>query len=161
MIALVPDEWLDDFGRPTRPRRYLEHLTARAARPEAGCRLRIPYEYAIIQAMPRIERGELINVGVLLYCQRLDFLAARTHLDADRLLALDPDVDVEAVGRGARLAGTATCPGHGAAHAMTPGERFRWLVAPRSTILRAGPVHMGLAVDPAAELERLVELLVH
>ena len=121
--------------------------------------MRVPYEYAIIQASPRIERGELINVGVLLYCQRLDFLQARTHLRADRLLALDPGADVDAV-RGALDSWAATCQGHGAAHEMTRGERFRWLVAPRSTILRAGPVHMGLAVDPAAELERLLTLLV-
>ena len=122
--------------------------------------MRVPYEYAIIQASPRIERGELFNVGVLLYCQRLDFLRAGTHLHADRLLALDPGADVEAV-RGALNSWADTCQGHGAAHDMTPGERFRWLVAPRSTILRAGPVHMGLAVDPAAELDRLVQLLVH
>jgi hypothetical protein len=122
--------------------------------------MRVPYEYAIIQANPRIERGELINVGVLLYCQRLSFLRAGTHLHADRLLALDPGADVEAV-RGALESWAATCEGHGAAHDMQQGERFHWLVAPRSTILRAGPVHMGLAVDPAAELERLVRLLVH
>ncbi len=122
--------------------------------------MRVPYEYAIIQASPRIERGELMNVGVLLYCQRLDFLRAHTHLHADRLLALDPGADVAAV-QGALNSWAATCQGHGAAHEMKQGERFRWLVAPRSTILRAGPVHMGLAVDPAAELERLVDLLVH
>ena len=122
--------------------------------------MRVPYEYAIIQASPRIERGELINVGVLLYCQRLDFLQARTHLRADQLLALDPGADIAAIG-GALDGWAAICQGKGAAHTMTQGERFRWLVAPRSTILRAGPVHMGLAVDPAAELERLLTLLVH
>jgi len=122
--------------------------------------VRIPYEYAIIQANPRIERGELINVGVLLYCQRLDFLEARTHLHADRLLALDPGADVDAV-RAALTSWEATCRGDGGAHTMKQGERFHWLVAPRSTVLRAGPVHMGLAADPAAELERLVNLLVH
>ncbi len=121
--------------------------------------MRIPYEYAIIQAVPRIERGELINVGVLLYCQRLDFLAARTHLHPDRLRCLDPQADVAAVA--ASLASwEATCSGAGAAADMKPGERFRWLVAPRSTVLRAGPVHMGLTVDPDAELDRLVKLLV-
>lgn len=121
--------------------------------------MRIPYEYAIIQAVPRIERGELINVGVLLYCQRLDFLAARTHLDADRLHALDPKADVTAIGA-ALASWEQTCTGAGAAAGMRPGERFRWLVAPRSTILRAGPVHMGLAADPSAELDRLADLLV-
>ncbi|AEV87949.1 hypothetical protein ACWT_6938 [Actinoplanes sp. SE50] len=122
--------------------------------------MRIPYEYAVIQAVPRVERGELINVGVLLYCQRHDFLSARTHLTESRLLALDPSADVPAV-RAALDSWEATCRGGGASAGMRLGERFRWLVAPRSTILRAGPVHMGLTVEPAAELERLVGLLVH
>jgi DUF3037 family protein len=121
--------------------------------------VRLPYEYAVIQAMPRVERGELINVGVVLYCQRADFLAARTHLDGARLCAIDPGSDVAAVGA-ALEAWTATCTGAGASGEMRPGERFRWLVAPRSTILRAGPVHMGLAADPGTELDRLLELLV-
>jgi hypothetical protein len=119
----------------------------------------VPYEYAIIQAVPRIERGELINVGVLLYCQRRDFLAARTHLHEERLLALDPGADLAAI-RAALTSWEATCVGGGASQAMSLGERFRWLVAPRSTILRAGPVHMGLAEDPDAELTRLLHLLV-
>ncbi len=122
--------------------------------------MRVPYEYAIIQAVPRVERGELINVGVVLYSQRQGFLAARTHLHDERLLCLDPAADIPAITT-ALTSWEATCTGAGAAAAMTPGERFRWLVAPRSTILRAGPVHMGLAADPAAELDRLVEILVH
>lgn len=122
--------------------------------------MRIPYEYAVIQAVPRIERGELINVGVLLYCQRQDFLAARTHLDETRLLCLDPAADVAAV-RSALDSWSTTCTGGGASAGMKLGERFRWLVAPRSTILRAGPVHMGLAEDAATELTRLTTLLVH
>jgi Protein of unknown function (DUF3037) len=121
--------------------------------------VRVPYEYAVIQAVPRVERGELINVGVVLYCQQRDFLAAHTHLDADRLLALDPDADLEAI-RAALAAWEAACTDGEASRKMTLGERFRWLVAPRSTILRAGPVHMGLAEDPRAELDRLVALLV-
>jgi Protein of unknown function (DUF3037) len=118
-----------------------------------------PYEYAIIQAMPRIERGELVNVGVLLYSQRHDFLSARTHLDEARLRALDSAADVEGI-RTALGAWEHTCTGGGASEQMRLGERFRWLVAPRSTVLRASPVHMGLTADPAVELERLVELLV-
>jgi hypothetical protein len=121
--------------------------------------VRVPYEYAVIQAVPRVERGELINVGVVLYCQLRDFLAARTHLDADRLLALDPDADLDAI-RAALAAWERTCTDDGASRGMTLGERFRWLVAPRSTILRAGPVHMGLAADPQAEVDRLLALLV-
>ena len=122
--------------------------------------MRVPYEYAVIQAVPRIERGELINVGVVLYSQPRDFLAARTHLHEERLRALDPGADVEAL-RKALASWDETCHGAGAAAGMRPGERFRWLVAPRSTVLRAGPVHMGLAADPDAELNRLVALLVH
>jgi hypothetical protein len=121
--------------------------------------VRVPYEYAIIQAVPRIERGELINVGVVLYSHRLDFLAARTDLRDDRLLAVDPGADVAAI-RAALASWNATCTGAGAAAGISQGERFRWLVAPRSTILRAGPVHMGLAADPSEELDRLVKLLV-
>ncbi|GGL06458.1 DUF3037 domain-containing protein [Mangrovihabitans endophyticus] len=121
--------------------------------------MRTPYEYAIIQAMPRVERGEVINVGVLLYCHRRDFLRARTHLHPDRLRALDPGADVEAV-RVALESWERTCTDAGTPSPMTQGERFRWLVAPRSTVLRAGPVHMGLAADPGAELERLLDLLV-
>jgi hypothetical protein len=121
-----------------------------------------PYEYAVIRAVPRIERGEQINVGVILYCQRLDFLAARTALAADRLLALDAGVDVDAV-HAALNSWEITCAGGaagGAARDMKPGERFRWLTAPRSTVLQAGPTHTGLTEDPAAELARLVDLLV-
>lgn len=118
-----------------------------------------PYEYAIVQAVPRIERGELINVGVLLYSQHHDFLSARTHLDEARLRALDPAADVEGI-RAALKAWEQTCTGDGASGQMRLGERFRWLVAPRSTILRAGPVHMGLTAVPGAELDRLVDLLV-
>jgi hypothetical protein len=121
--------------------------------------VRVPYEYAVIQAVPRIERGELINAGVLLYCQRLDFLDARTHLHEERLRCLDPQADTAAIAT-ALASWAATCAGAGAAIAMKPGERFRWLVAPRSTVLRAGPVHMGLAVDPETELNRLLDLLV-
>lgn len=121
--------------------------------------MKTPYEYAVIQAVPRIERGEVINVGVLLYSQRHDFLAARTHLHPERLFALDPRADIEAI-RAALDSWQRMCVGDGASADMKLGERFRWLVAPRSTILRAGPVHMGLAEDPSAELDRLLELLV-
>ncbi|MCO8270863.1 DUF3037 domain-containing protein [Actinoplanes sp. TRM 88003] len=95
----------------------------------------------------------------MLYSQRLDFLAARTDLRDDRLLAVDPGADVPAI-RAALASWDATCSGSGAAAGISQGERFRWLVAPRSTILRAGPVHMGLAADPSEELDRLVQLLV-
>jgi hypothetical protein len=124
--------------------------------------MRDPFEYAAIRAVPRIERGEQINVGVVLYCQARDFLAARLHLDADRLRSLDPGVDVDAVAAALRGWDT-TCtggPAGGPAAGMRLGERFRWLTAPRSTVLQSGPVHTGLTEDPASELDRLLDLLV-
>ncbi|MFC5922795.1 DUF3037 domain-containing protein [Micromonospora vulcania] len=121
--------------------------------------MRHPFEYALIRLVPRIERGEQINVGVLLYCQQRDFLAARTHLDADRVRALAPDVDLPEV---AAVLGSwdRTCAGDGPATRMRLGERFHWLAAPRSTMIQTGPVHTGLTADPAAELERLMAALV-
>ncbi|SCF04630.1 DUF3037 domain-containing protein [Micromonospora chokoriensis] len=122
--------------------------------------MRQPFEYALIRLVPRIERGEQINVGVLLYCQQRDFLGARTHLDADRVRALAPEVDLPAVAA-ALGSWDRTCSGDGPATRMRLGERFHWLVAPRSTMIQAGPVHTGLTADPTAELERLMATLVH
>jgi hypothetical protein len=122
------------------------------------------YEYATLRVMPSIERGEAMNVGVILYCQRRDFLGCRTRVDPDRLHALAADLDLEGV-RHALHAVDATCGGAvatpaGTAAASSLGERFRWLTAPRSTIVQPGPVHPGLTNDPAAELGRLFDLLV-
>ncbi|MCM0678590.1 DUF3037 domain-containing protein [Micromonospora phytophila] len=121
--------------------------------------MRHPFEYAVIRLVPRVERGEQINVGVLLYCQQRDFLGARTHLDADRVRALAPQVDLEAVAAVLR-SWDRTCAGDGPSGGMKLGERFRWLAAPRSTMVQAGPVHTGLTADPAAELDRLTDALV-
>ncbi|CNF84554.1 Protein of uncharacterised function (DUF3037) [Mycobacterium tuberculosis] len=120
------------------------------------------FEYAALRVVPRVERGESMNVGVVVYCRALDYLGCRTHLDDRRLLALDSSLDLEGVR--ASLAGVAAvcCGGEGAgqAGAESPGRRFRWLTAPRSTIVQPGPVHAGLTRDPAAETERLLRLLV-
>ncbi|MGW0605005.1 DUF3037 domain-containing protein [Streptomyces sp. NPDC002644] len=116
----------------------------------------------MLRAVPRVERGECVNVGVLLYCRGERFVAARTHLDEARLLALDPHADTTAV-RAALRAVEAVCAGGEAAGPAAEddaGKRFRWLVAPRSTVLQPGPVHTGLTADPAAEADRLLELLV-
>lgn len=120
------------------------------------------FEYALLRVVPRVERGESINAGVLVYCRARSFLAARTHLDADRLRALDPRTDLEGV-RAALHAVEALCAGGeaaGQAACDDAGRRFRWLVAPRSTVLQPGPVHTGLTADPEAEAERLLDLLV-
>jgi hypothetical protein len=120
------------------------------------------YEYALLRVVPRVERGECCNAGVLLYCRARSFIAARTHLDEARLTALDPHVDLPGV-RAALAAIEGVCDGGdaaGQAGADDPGRRFRWLIAPRSTVVQPGPVHTGLTADPKAEAERLLNLLV-
>jgi hypothetical protein len=124
--------------------------------------MRQPFEYAVLRAAPRVQRGEFVNVGVLLYCRSSDFLRAAWDVDPDRLRALDPDVDVDAVCSSLELI-RAICAGEpsaGPAAATTIGERFRWLAAPRSTVVHAGPIHGGLTDDPEAELDRLLTLFV-
>ena len=122
----------------------------------------VPYEYAVLRAVPRVDRGECVNVAVLLYCGPLDVLEVEVHLDAGRLRALDPDVDVVGV-HGALDAVRAVCAGDPAAGLAARGsrrDRFGWLTAPRSTVLQPGPVHCGITADPRAQLHRLARRLV-
>ena len=122
---------------------------------------RSPFEYAIVRVVPRVERGESINAGVVVYCQELNYLGARTHLDADRLRALDPTADLDAIETALRaLTDTCASAGTGPAAAEEIGRLFRWLTAPRSTVVQPGPVHTGLTTDPDAEADRLLDLLV-
>ena len=120
------------------------------------------FEYAVLRVVPRVERGESLNAGVLVYCRQRDYLGSRVHLDADRLRALDPTADPDAIRRALQAAADvcAADPASGAAGREALGSRFRWLTAPRSTVLQPGPVHAGLTDDPAAELARLVDALV-
>jgi hypothetical protein len=122
---------------------------------------RVPFEYATLRVVPRIERGEFVNAGVIVYCRARDFLGARVFLDEARLRALGSDLDLEAV-RAALAVAADTCAerGTGPAAAVEIGKRFRWLTAPRSTMIQPGPVHTGLTTDPAGDLERLLDLLV-
>ena len=121
-----------------------------------------PFEYAILRVVPRVERGERINAGVVLYCQDEKFLGSRIHLDAARLLALDPAADLVAV-RSHLQAVSSVCTGGseaGVVGRLPLRERFGWLVAPRSTVVQPSTVHTGLTDDPAAELERLLQSMV-
>ncbi|AVH60107.1 MULTISPECIES: DUF3037 domain-containing protein [Streptomyces] len=123
---------------------------------------RTVFEYALLRVVPRIERGECINAGVLVYCRAKAYVGVRTHLDEAKLLTLDPDADVAGV-RAALRAVEGVCAGGQAAGQAAhddAGRRFRWLIAPRSTVVQPGPVHTGLTADPAAETERLLQLLV-
>ena len=123
---------------------------------------RSAYQYAIIRVVPRVERGECLNVGVILLCRPKRFIGARMALDPARLAALAPGLDpatvrphleaIEAIASGD--------PSGGPIAALSQAERFHWLVAPASTIIQPSAVHSGLTDDPAAELARLVDALV-
>lgn len=114
-----------------------------------------PYEWALLRVVPRVERGELVNVGVLVYSRPYAFLGAAVATDLTRAVALDPGLDAEGVRR--HLLGVrALCEEDD----RDRGERFRWLVAPRSTVVQPGPVHTGLTDDPARELEDLYARMV-
>ncbi|MFJ9929264.1 MULTISPECIES: DUF3037 domain-containing protein [Streptomyces] len=120
------------------------------------------FEYALLKVVPRVERGECINAGVVVYSRAKGYVGARTHLDEARLLALDPAADAAGI-RAALDAVERHCAGGeeaGQAARDDAGRRFRWLIAPRSTVVQPGPVHTGLTTDPAAETERLLDLLV-
>ncbi len=120
------------------------------------------YEYATIRVVPRVERGEYVNVGVVLLCKARRFLGARFEPDAARILALDPGADFQAVTEqlASMDAVAAGGTGAGALGALEAAERFRWLVAPRSTVVQASPVHTGEGEDPRAALERLMTTMV-
>ena len=120
------------------------------------------FQYALLRVVPHVERGERINAGVVLFCRRGRFLAARVALDRARLAALAPDVDADGIERHlqtlVRIA--AGDPQAGPIARLEQSERFHWLVAPSSTVVQPSPVHTGLSGDPAAELERLFVTLV-
>jgi hypothetical protein len=122
----------------------------------------LTYDYAIIRIVPRVERGEQINVGVILSCVDDEFLDARIEVDAKRLLALDPSLDLETIQAGLATI-PAVCAGGpeaGPLGAMPQRDRFRWLVSPRSTVIQMSPVHTGRTHDPAACLEHLLDTMV-
>lgn len=120
------------------------------------------YDYALIRVVPRVERGELINAGVIVSCATQGFLAAHIELDAARLRALDPTIDVDEVETAlAIIPWIAAGDRRGGPVSELPrGERFHWLVAPRSAMIQTSPVHTGVGADPAAALAQLVARLV-
>ena len=120
------------------------------------------YDYAVIRVVPRVEREEFMNVGVIVSCPAQDFLDCRIELDEARLRALDPNVDLALVRKH-----LAVIPGicRGGAEAgpigkLTARERFRWLIAARSTIIQASPAHTGRCTDPPALMEHLLDTMV-
>ena len=120
------------------------------------------YDYALIRVVPRVEREEFVNVGVVMSCPARGFLEARIELDAARLALFGPTLDLDAI-RAHLETIPAICkggPGAGTIGRMSPRERFRWLVAPRSAVIQFSAAHTGRCEDPAALLERLMETMV-
>jgi DUF3037 family protein len=120
------------------------------------------YDYAVVRVVPRVERGEFLNAGIILSCDLERILQARIELDESALLAIDAQVDMELV-----TSVLATIPmicaggaGAGDIGRMSARERFHWLVAPRSTIVQTSPVHTGQCADPEAALEHLMRTMV-
>lgn len=120
------------------------------------------YDYAVIRVVPRVERGEMINAGIILSCPELDFLDARVELDPARLRALDGSLDVEATRVNLEMI-PRVCrggPDAGPIGELAQRARFHWLVSPRSTVIQVSPVHTGRTIDPAATLEHLLDRMV-
>ncbi|NHA68955.1 DUF3037 domain-containing protein [Phycicoccus flavus] len=121
-----------------------------------------PYQYVVLRFVPRVDRGECLNVGVVLHSQSAGVLTCSWHLDEPRILAVAPDADLEGL-RGALDAVAGMCqaaPDPAGDALTTQGKRFGWLSAPRSTVLQPGPVHGGSSPDPGAEIGRLLDTLV-
>lgn len=120
------------------------------------------FDYVIVQLVPRVDRDERLNAGVILFCPAAGYLGCHLAMDEVRLRTLAPDLDLAAVSR--QLAGIrAICAGDASAGPiarMSPSERFHWLSAPRSTVVQPSPAHAGLCDDPAAALDRVFRLSV-
>ena len=121
-----------------------------------------PYQYVVLRCVPRVDREEFLNVGVVLYCQAADYLHAVWSVDRERLTALDPRIDADQVCEALAFVDR-VCAGDeraGEAARQPIGTRFGFLKAPRSTVVQPGPVHGGVTEDPARQLEHLLERLV-
>jgi hypothetical protein len=121
--------------------------------------VRETFDYAVVRVVPRVERGEQMNVGVIVYCRARDFLCARIELDRARLAAFAPGLDLDEVER-ALAVFPHVCAGEGPIGRLSQAERFHWLVAPRSTVIQVSPVHSGLCDDPQATLDHLLTTMV-
>jgi hypothetical protein len=123
---------------------------------------RCSFDYAIVRVVPRVEREEFVNAGVILFCLAQDFLAARVELDRERVRALFPGVDLPVVEEHLAALSRVAAGGEGSGPigGLSLRERFHWLVAPRSTVIQVGPVHSGVCEDPGQALEKLLDRMV-
>ena len=120
------------------------------------------FDYAVVRVVPRVEREEFVNAGVIVFCMEQDFLDARTALDPARVRALFPGADLALIDEHLAAIPKICAGGNGSGPIgrLSQRERWHWLVAPRSTVIQVSPVHSGLCDDPGAELERLMKGLV-
>ncbi len=165
VVASIPPEWLDGGD----PGIYRDYLTRRLEGPrrfvlaaEEARERSSPYSYALHRVVPRVDRGERINVGVVLFSRPLAYLGARTALDEARLAALFPELDPQTVLPNLRALEriAAGDPDAGPIATLDQTARFHWLVSPSSTIIQPSSVHTGVCDDPAAELDKLFQSLV-
>lgn len=122
--------------------------------------VRVPFQYVVVRIVPRVERGEYVNAGVVLHCPARDWLGTRLDVPTERVRALAPDVDLVAVDAALESVRRTVAGDSGPQARSDPGSRFRWLAAPRSAVVQPGPVHTGLTADPASTLDRLFTELV-
>ncbi len=120
------------------------------------------FDYAAIRVVPRVDREEFVNAGVIVFCLDRKFLRARVQADESRWRALWPDVDVEAVSRHLQAIARVSAgePDAGPVAQLSARERFHWLVSPRSTVIQVSPAHSGLCESPETILEELFQRLV-
>ena len=121
------------------------------------------FDYAVLRVVPRVERGEFVNVGAIVFCRTRRFLEARFHLDSRRLAALGSNLDISALEERLELI-RVVCSGGATAGPigeLSQADRFHWLIAPRSTVVQPSPVHTGLCDDPAAALGQILETMVY
>jgi hypothetical protein len=122
----------------------------------------MPYQYVVLRCVPRVDREEFVNVGVVVYCEEASYLEAAWRVDRERLAALAPGLELDAVCEGLEFV-RSVCSGDdsvGAVASRPAGQRFGFLRAPRSTVLQPGPVHGGVTNDPGRQLEHLLERFV-
>lgn len=119
------------------------------------------FEYAVIRVVPRVEREEFLNVGVILYCKDKKFLQSKCYLDEERLTTFSKDIDVDGIREGLRAFGQISAGKEGGPIGkLDNASRFRWLTATRSTMVQTSKVHPGFTSDPEKTLERLLGELV-
>jgi len=158
-LASVPEQHADDLPEAERSWSPTHLVAFDSQRLEDSFdRPLVSYDYAYVRLVPRVDTGEFINVGVVLYCRTRRYLGALITCTSAQLTAATPHLDPSAVMQHLELI-PAMCNGEGPIGALDQAEVFHWLVAPHSTVIQSSEVHSGLCADPAEQLERLAKRL--